>query len=100
MIRDSFGAMYRNQTAISEAFQERTKKAEGATREVHNLIKSIQTSAASRRDREQRALEQLDSSLLDKIEDTLEDHQARVRFTVFGATVLAVAVAVAINKLV
>ncbi len=42
MIRESFGSLYKNQTSISEVFQERTRRAEYRIKEVHDLIKNIQ----------------------------------------------------------
>ncbi len=103
MLKESFGALYKNQLTLGEVFGDRTQALESSVKEVLSLIKTAQTTAVSRRDREQRALASMDASLVDKIEDALEDHEARIRSSslavaLFVAAVTPLAV-VAINKL-
>lgn len=51
--------------------------------ELKQVLIALQSSAEARRKREKNFLEDLDETLVDKIENALDDHEARTRFQVF-----------------
>jgi hypothetical protein len=50
------------------------------------LIQNIQAASATRRDREAALLRDLDASILDRIEDVMDEREARTRSASFKST--------------
>ena len=80
--------LYKNQNNIVKSFVERSNHIEGKVQEVLRLLTNLQASSAARRDKEQSLLKNLDASLIDKIELTLDDHEIRLRTSIIVSGLL------------
>jgi hypothetical protein len=102
-MRESLESIYKNQTNILGAFQTRIAETQEKVTDVKNLIEGLQTSASARRKQEKNFLKDLDETLVDKIENAIDDSEARTRSAVWmGAAFVAVVTPVAVyavNKL-
>lgn len=81
-MKESFDSIYQNQSNILKIFQRDLKSSEEKVTELKEVLNALQSSAEARRKREKNFLEDLDETLVDKIENALDDHEARTRFQV------------------
>ncbi len=102
-MRQSLESIYKNQTNIVAALQAHSAATQERVADLTKLIEGLQSSATARRRQEKNFLKDLDETLVDKIENAIDDSEARTRTTVWlGAAVvtcLAPIAVYAVNKL-
>ena len=81
ILKNSFEALYLNQTNIASMVNTKSTETQGKVKEILTVLSGLQTAADKRRDKEQSLLKNLDVSLIDKIENTLDEHEERLRRT-------------------
>lgn len=100
VLRTSFDSLFKNQTNIVSSFQNRMEETDQRVMEVLNVILGLQTAADKRKEKEDILLQNLDESLIDKIERVLDDHESNIkRANLLGGMLLAVITPVAIVAL-
>lgn len=96
----SFESLYKNQSLILSTFQDRLKGTEDGVREIKNVINAVQNAATARREKEKNLLQDLDATLLDKVEDILDDHETKTVAHVLGIVLIVTPLVVyTMNKL-
>ena len=87
-MRSSFESLYKNQANILTILQSKIQSTETKVSDVQALIQALQSSAASRRKQEKNFLKDLDETLVDKLENALDEHQSRVKSSVWSSAFL------------